>query len=321
VSLRQRCVAGVTATLAAVLLAGCGGLPHARPSDVASKRAATESEAASALAEYAAIRAQAAKTADVGRLADAEAGSLLDIESATYFASRAFGVTPGAAAISEAKQVWSGDFARYPLWFVVVASAPAEQTQVAAVFVRSSSTEPWRAVLAPRLASATPLPDIETDDGAAALIAGGDAVTTATKTSASALVGRYASVLADPRSRFTSQFETDSFITQMRRLAQGQPTDHIRFRQAWHAAAVRYALRLSDGGALVFADLRRVDSYRIVGKHALGFAGSQAEAYLPDPVHRWARLTYAHEVLLLVPPDGKSYAIGQFGGLVHAVGR
>jgi hypothetical protein len=174
--------------------------------------------------------------------------------------------------------------------------------------------------MAPRLASDTALPAVAVEDGSATAVDGTDS-DDRLPVSASTTVARYATVLADPESPYADDFEQDSFIAQMRQLEAAQPRDHIVFRQSWHADPVAYALRLADGGALIFADLRRVDSYRIVGKHQLGFAGSEAAAFLPEPVHHFARLVYEHEVLLLAPAGGKPVAIGQFGGLVSAAGR
>jgi hypothetical protein len=313
-------LAGPAIAFGLVVVAGCGVVPHDRSGSAPLKVAARPAEAASALARYALIRAESAKTADVGHLADAEAGSLLSIESTTYYTSRAAGVTPGAAAVGTPTDVWSGTFARYPLWFATVAESTAEQTQVALVFARRSSTDPWRAVMAPRLAADTALPDLQRRADASAVgLSGGAANGLATPLTT--IARRYADVLEDPASRFADQFEQDSFIAQMRQLAQAQPREHIRFRQTWAADPVRYAFRLADGGVLMFVDLRRTDAYRIRGKHALGFAGSEAAAFLPEPVHHRASLVYEHEVLLLVPAGGKPLAIGQFGGLVAASGH
>jgi hypothetical protein len=295
-------------------------VPHDRSASAPLKVAASPAQAASVLARYAVVRAESAKMADVGHLADAEAGSLLSIESTMYYASRALGVTPGAAAVGAPTEVWSGAFTKYPLWFATVAESQAEQTQVALVFSRRSSTEPWRAVMAPRLAADTALPDLQRGAEGSTVGLSDDAVS-GLATPLTTIARRYADVLADPTSRFADQFEQDSFITQMRQLAQAQPREHIVFRQTWTAEPVRYAFRLANGGALMFVDLRRTDSYRIRGKHALGFAGSEAATFIPEPVHHGARLVYEHEVLLLAPADGKPLAIGQFGGLVSATGR
>jgi hypothetical protein len=302
-----------------VVAAGCGAVPHDRSASVPEKRAATAAQASSALARYTTVRAESAKTADSGHLADVEAGTLLAIESTTYSVARALGVTPGAAAVDRPSDIWSGAFASYPLWFATVAPAAGEKTQVALVFTRRSSTEPWRASMAPRLAPETELPAIRTAaDGAARTLGDASAVGLA---KATMLARHYADVLEDPGSAFADQFETDSFITQMRRLEQAQPSEHIVFRQTWIADPVRYGFQLAGGGALMFVDLHRVDYYRIEGNHSLGFAGSEAQAFIPEPIHKRARLSYEHEVLLLAPADGKALAIGQFGGLVSAAGN
>jgi hypothetical protein len=315
-----RKLAAGAAVVAIVAVAGCGALPHDRGATQATKRAATAAQAVPVIAQYAAVRARSAKNADVGHLADVEAGSLLRIEGTGIYVARALGSTPGAAAVVGPRAVWSGDFDAYPLWFAAVARSAGEHTQVALVFERRSSTDPWRAVMAPRLAVDTALPDVRTEEsGAAATITPDEASALSGPTTT--LARRYAEVLTDPHSPYSNLFEPDSFITQMRQLVQAQPRDHVAFRQTWTADPVTYALRLSDGGVLMFVDLRRVDSYRVEGKHALGFDGSQAQAFLPEPIHHRARLVYEHEVLLLAPSGGKALAIGQFGGLVSATGR
>jgi hypothetical protein len=319
---RRTTIGTVCSAVALAAVAGCGVVPHNRSADAPVKRAATAAQAAPIVTRYAVVRAESAKTADVGHLADVESESLLEIDSTLYYAARALGTTPGAAAVSGVKQVWSGAFTQYPLWFATVVDSPGEQTQVALVFARKTSTDPWRAVMGPRLAADTALPEVLTDDGAAAMLGGDDSDDSdGLSASPTTVARRYADVLQDARSRFADQFEQDSFIVQMRQLAQAQPREHIAFRQTWHADPVSYAFRLADGGALIFADLRRVDSYRIEGKHELGFAGSEASVFLPEPVHRFARLVYEHEVLLLAPAGRKPLAIGQFGGLVSATGR
>jgi hypothetical protein len=316
----RRSSAVVGCAFALAVAAGCGVVPHDRSATILDKRAATGPQAASVVAQYAVVRAESAKKADVGHLADVESGTLLAIESTTYYVDRSLGVTPGAAAVGAPTAVWSGSFARYPLWFAAVAPAQGEKTQVAMVFTRRSSTDPWRAVMAPRLAADTDLPDVGIDDDGAAVALTRDEAA-ALSAPVTSLARHYADVLEDPRSPYADDFVPDSFITEMRQLVQAQPSEHIVFRQTWSADPVKYAFRLDDGGVLMFVDLHRDDYYTIQGKHALGFAGSQAAAFLPEPVHRHARLSYEHEVLLLAPGDGKPYAIGQFGGLVRASGR
>jgi hypothetical protein len=315
----RKLAAGAAVGVMLAVVAGCGAAPHDRAETEPAKRAATTAQALSAVARYAVVRADSARNADVGRLADVEAGSLLRIEGTGYRVARVLGSTPGAAAVAEPSTVWSGTFAEYPLWFAAVTRSQAEQTQVVLVFVRASSTDPWRVVMAPRLAADTELPDVRVDDsGAAAAVTPDEAA--ALSGTPTTLARRYAEVLTDTRSPYADLFEQDSFITQMRQLVQAQPRDHVAFRQTWTAQPIKYALRLADGGLLMFLDLRRVDAYRIEGKHALGFAGSPAQAFFPEPVHHEARLVYEHEVLLLAPAGGKALAIGQFGGLVSATG-
>ncbi|MGH3507669.1 MAG: hypothetical protein ACRDO2_10745 [Nocardioidaceae bacterium] len=82
--------------------------------------------------------------------------------------------------------------------------------------------------------------------------------------------------------------------------------------------AAHEVLRTADGGALVVGVLERADSYRVRGRDALSFAGSEASAFIATPVRRRAVLTYRHQVLLWVPADSTPLVIGQYGGLVAA---
>ena len=61
--------------------------------------------------------------------------------------------------------------------------------------------------------------------------------------------------------------------------------------------------------------LRTVDTTRTK------FGGSEAGAYLPDPITDTAKLRYEHQVLMVVPAEGQPLVIGQYGGPVSAQGH
>ena len=94
----------------------------------------------------------------------------------------------------------------------------------------------------------------------------------------------------------------------------------VGFEQSWQAAEVSHVVQLEDGGSLVFADLVRTETYDLEEGKSLRFDGSEASRFFSEPIHDSATLTYYHQVLLLVPPEEKPRAIGQYGALVSATG-
>lgn len=308
----------VASIAASAMLTSCGGLPRHKDADT-SERAASTSAASNVVSHFNRLRALADANLDAAALGDIEDGSVLAVDTGTYALRRALSVPGQQVELSALSTVLAGSFDSYPLWFVAVATIESEGTQVAAVFERSTSTSPWLLTMAPRLAADTEIPAADKlDDGSVALLTGkavGDL-----SASPDELVRRYADVLEDPSSRFAAQFEADSFLTQMRAGVESQPREGVDFSQEWRAEPVAYAVRLAAGGALVFASLRRVDRYDVVGDKALQFGDSEAGAILTEPIRRSATLTYVHDVLLYVPDGGLALAIGQFGGLVDATG-
>jgi hypothetical protein len=290
----------------AAVLAGCGAVPH-QVDDDASKKAISTIGAGNVVADYNAARAEAMTQSDAGLLQDVAADAALAID----------GRQPSAATWSVPTTVIAGEFDAYPMWFVVVSDIPDEDVQVAAVFSRESSTEPWLLVQAPRLAPTTAIPDAETSDGVAK-VAEGDA-TMPTGVSADELMTRYADKLTSPTSVYADEFADDSFVTQMRSYADAQP-EGVGFQQSWQAAETSHVVELADGGALVFADLVRTETYDIEEGKSLRFDGSEASRFFSAPITDSATLTYYHQVLMLVPPEDKPRTIGQYGALVSATG-
>ena len=231
-----------------------------------SKRAVTSSTAASVVAEYNVARSEAMAQSDVGRLQDVASDAALAID----------GRQPSAAAWSEPTKVIAGDFDAYPMWFVAVSDIPDDDVQVAAVFARESSADPWLLVQAPRLASTTELPDVETSGDVAEIADGSSPMPSGI--SADELVSRYADKLADPASQYDADFADDSFVTQMRTYAAAQP-EGVGFQQSWQAAEVSHVVELDGGGALVFADLVRTETYTLEEGKSLRFDGSEASRF------------------------------------------
>ncbi len=308
-------------------VAGCA-LPHHKSLGDASKPGASSAVAQATLASYARDRAVSDATWDVKALASLETGAVLDIDQSSLVIRRALGITARPFALDDAVTVWAPRFDSYPLWFVAVARVQKQQEQIVCVFSRKSSTDPWLLEAAPRLAGDTETPGVgrAADATVARLLPGSpqtwsDGAAVTLTSPVQQIADDYADVLTSAKSEHVDEFVTDSFITQMRQIAKEQPTQGVRFEQRWTAGDVTYVLRLADGGALMFVTLKRVDRFEVRPGQTLKFAGSEAGAYLPDPIRRKARLDYEHQVLMVVPRDGKPLVIGQYGGLVGARGR
>lgn len=320
---RLRCCCAAVALLASV--AGCG-IVLSKDLEGLSKPATTLTGAGHVVSDYNRVREQVDIEVAPSALVDIEGGALLEIDQGLLFLRRELALTASPVRLSAPRDVLVGRFDRYPLWFVAVTSLSKQDEQVIAVFVRSTSTSAWLMTEAPRLAGSTALPSVATDeDGAVvryddARARWSDGESTGLAVAPQKLVDRYASVLQKPDSRYRDDFVADSFISQMRTTTAAQPRDDASFSQSWRAQRVKHVLRLSDGGALVFATLSRTDRYRVERGRYLDFTGLEAGAYLSSPVKNEATLTYQHQVLMVVPGQGKPLVIGQYGGLIDATG-
>ena len=134
----------------------------------------------------------------------------------------------------------------------------------------------------------------------------------------------YAAALADPSTPGATYVLDDSFIEQMREAATASASiKGVEFSQDWGTKPVQYALRTSNGGALVFATLLRQDSYDIADGRAVNWPeGSEQKAFLAGKLYTAGILRYYHQVLMYVPPDGegKPRVLGQYGGVVSGEG-
>jgi hypothetical protein len=324
---RRRVMRVAAATTAAMLLAGCG-IPHHRTVEDLTKPGASLTQASVVLRSYVAARAAAEEDLDSSALGDIEEGGLLDIDQSAFAIRSTLGITPRPLVLGKQAAVWCSRFGAYPLWFATVATLPQDQQQAVYVFRRGSSTSPWKAVEAPHLAESTDLPTLAVaSDGTVARYVDGDSprwsdgAKVALDSTPQEIADAYADLLTHPKSAHADEFVEDSFISQMRQISDAQPRKGVDFDQQWTAEAVRYVLRLDDGGALMFVDLQRLDAFRVKEGKALKFGGSEAGVYLPDPITHAAKLRYTHQVLMVVPADGKPLVIGQYGGLVDAVGH
>lgn len=307
-------------------LAGCA-IPRAKSDDL-SERGASTLAADVVLARYARERTTAESKLDNGALDSIEAGSTLLIDRSAFLISSRLGLPAQSLQLDPGATVWSPRFNAYPLWFVAVTRLASQHEQFTGLFTRASSTSPWVLDSAPRLAEDTVIPPLAfAADGTVARLVSGppatwsDGAPMQLPEQPQVIADHYAAVLTSTSSSYADEFVNDSFITQMRQIRHAQPGSSVDFSQRWRARTVQDVLRLADGGALMFVSLKRVDSFTVSSGKALSFSGSDAAAYLPEPVHRRARLTYEHEVLMVVPGEGKPLVIGQYGGLVDATGR
>lgn len=306
-------------------VAGCA-VAKSKDGDDLSKPATSLTSAGQVVSDYNRVRDQVDIEVDKTALADIEGGDLLEIDQGLLYLRRELALSAAPVRLSSSPDVFVGRFDRYPLWFVVVAKLSKQDEQVAAVFVRATSTSPWLMTEAPRLAGSTAFPSLASDvEGAAVTYDDtspqwSDGEPTSLRGTPQELVDSYATILQQPDSPVRDDFVEDSFLSRMWELSAAQPTRDVTFNQTWRARPVRHALRLSDGGALVFATLTRTDEYQVQRGKSLDFEGLEAAAYFSSPIDDKATLTYKHQVLLLVPGEGEPFVIGQHGGLIDATG-
>lgn len=317
---------GCCAALMMLMPLGSCAIAQSKDGDDVSKPAISLTAAGQVMSHYNRVRDRVDTEIDLAALGDIEGNGLLAIDQGLLYLRRELGVGATPMRLGSTPDVFVGGFDRYPLWFVAVAKLSKQDEQVAAVFVRATSTSPWLMTEAPRLAGSTELPSLASDDEGEVVryddtsSRWSDGEPTGLRATPQELVDSYATVLQQPGSPERADFVEDSFLSQMWELSAAQPSRDVSFDQTWVARPVRHVLRLADGGALVFATLTRTDEYQVEGGKSLDFEGLEAAAYFPLPIEDRATLTYKHQVLLLVPAKGKPFVIGQHGGLIDATG-
>jgi hypothetical protein len=316
--------------LCILLLVTACALPQHKDVSDDSKEAVTWAEASNVISQLNRQARAASATYSLPALRDVERGSLFDIDAARLVAARRLGGAAGAG-VGAGKDIavtrlggnvtlLAGSFRRYPLWFVAVTDTYGGTGRTAGVFVKSSSTDVWRLAAAPRLSAGTRLPALATSsDGSPVVVP--PALRIPGLATPQRLVDRYTRVLAHPGGTAAAGFGSDPLVSAIRESLQPHVSGKVTVSRTWSAAPVRYVLRLSDGGALVFATVLRTDTYRPSSGSVLSWQRSPAAAYLQHPVHRRAVLTYAHQVLLWQPFEGDAHLIGDYGGLVAAAGH
>ncbi len=312
-----RCKAGALGCLLG-LMVGCS-VPHSKDFDDPPKQSVSRLQAFNVVSDFNADMELTIADGGFRMLRRIETGSLYDIDAVALFSDQQLGLPPSTTRIDDVAMFAAASFAAYPLEFVAVSDTSSAQ-QVAGLFVKPSSTSEWRLELAPRLNSDTAFPAVQRGEDGAAVSANPDDSVMSTP-SPQTVVLRYTRVLADPASSYAAEFEGDPFLTSIRALEPAQPPERATLARTWSAEPVTYALRLADGGAISFATVQRTDVYRVTGHRALSWADSEAAAYLPRPVRSEATLSYAHQLLMWQPAQGKPAVIGEYGGLVAATGH
>lgn len=302
------------------LVTGCAG---AGQSGVDSPKVAATFAVAQTTVNLYNHGAQAADaTRDAGALATVESGSALQIHQGLYEVATTLDIdaqwASGYFALPDV--VFAPAFDGYPMWFAASTTDQGKQTKALLLFTRQTSLTPWVLAAAPRLAVTTELP-------AVAIGAEGNAVTAdpddsvGLSGSVNQALTRFADVLGDVNSAYAEDFEDDAFIASARAMQSASQPANVVFSQTWQAEPVVFALRLADGGALVFATLRRIDHYTVVGKGVFAFDPQSAEgAFVPGKIRDSAEAAFVHQVVLVFAPDGKPHAIGQYDGITGARG-
>jgi hypothetical protein len=316
----------VVASVAACSLAAGGcALPHRKDDLSVTKVAASNTQVEQVYDRYLKIRRNALHVLDARPLTSIESGPVLAIDAGALQVARRLLLTekPQERQDISILDVLAPRLDAYPLWFVVVAADQVGDVTRVQIFQRERATSQWEMVASPETLPSTTLPEFETD-ATGALVGVRPDSAEGLAISPTAALNAYSNALDDPASPEARLVAVDAFVRTMRGVAAQQSAiAGVRFAQSWSARPVEYALRTSDGGALVFATLVRVDRYRIEPGRAIDWPeGSEQKAFLSGRLYSTGELRYFHQVLMYVPPTsgGKPFVLGQYGGVVEGVG-
>lgn len=315
----------LTSLLTAALLATSAAcsVPHERSELPVTKRAATAQDVERIFERYAEVRRAAIKLLDPKPLSIVESGAMLDIDSGSFRVAQTR--TDGAAAsgLGEVEQVITPTFSAYPLWFVALVRDRESSVKRVQVFERQSAIDPWLLVQSPETLWDVTLPELRGSATSAALPVEPDNGVGMSLSPAQAAEA-YAATLLDPSAAQAAKVEQDGFIKQMRETAATNGSlENVDFSQQWSAEEVRFALRTADGGAIVWVDLVRTDTYEVSnGRRVTWPEGTPQAAFMPEGITENGSLQYYHQVLLYIPggAGGKARALGQYGGPVRGDG-
>lgn len=323
---RRSTFACLSAVLCVSLVgAGCGSIPQRKGDTRITKIAADKGEIEAIYDRYEKVRGNAIKLLDPEPLRTVEAGPLLAIDAGSLQVAKRLSRSRPVDNEQDLDivTVLAPRLADYPLWFVAVVRDGVRKLNKVQIFQRSSSTVQWEMVASPETLLSTTLPTFELDqDGALEPVDPKDG--SGLDSAPQEAMNNYADALNDPKSEAAKAVVADSFVQQMRQVAQASSAIRgITFSQKWGTKPVEFALRTADGGALVFATLLRQDGYDIQeGNEVAWPEGSEQKAFLSDKLYTAGLLRYYHQVLMYIPSTGKGMprVLGQYGGVVDGQG-
>ncbi|MGH3357412.1 MAG: hypothetical protein ACRDO7_01325 [Nocardioidaceae bacterium] len=326
---RVRLVGALAAFALLCSVAACGlERPTEKDGTDVTKVGATRAQAETILDRYQKVRRTAYSLLAAGPLTSIEAAPVLLIDAGAIKAHRLLGKDAPPSALGSkdvtVTDVYSPQFDEYPLWFVAVVRDHDRDVTRVLVFARPRAASPWALMASPETVSTEAIPPLAVDaDGALRTMPPGER--SALAASPEDVVTTYASALDDEASAANDEVVRDSFIDQMRDVAEASSSiKGVTFSQTWKPHDVRYVARTADGGALVFATLTRDDDYRIEkeGLFVDWPKGSVQKAFLSGKLFGHGKLRYYHQVLLYVPAEGagEPRAIGQYGGIIDGDG-
>ncbi|MFT4187918.1 MAG: hypothetical protein QM621_05000 [Aeromicrobium sp.] len=301
----------MVALLVCLTLVSCA-IPHEREADEGpmTKLAIPEGEVDAVYEQYREIYNAAVEIGDGKPLSVVEGGAVLDIDTA------AFGVDgDDEPSTLSAEQAAIPSFDGYPLWFVALASEADEEGRRVQVFARGHSVDSWMLVASPRIVEGVGLPELRVAGEATAVVVPVD-----DGRGMAASPEEAVEAYAEQLSRLPEAPDGgDDFVQQMADSYQQNATlPDVVFTQEWAADPVEYAVRTADGGALVFATLRRTDRFEATSGSSVTWpAGTVQNALAPEGIAGSGSVRFAHQVLLRIPAgSGQVTAIGQYGGVV-----
>lgn len=306
---------------ATLLLSSCASIPAERDDLTLQKRAAAEADVDAIFDRYRAVRNAAIGLLDPKPLSTVESGPVLAIDTGSFEVAQRLSTEQD----QETQQLVVSDvqtpsFSTYPLWFMATAFDPAAKVNRIQIFQRDSAVDPWLLVAAPQTVVSTQLPELRhAGDGSALTVAPSSA--TGMAASPQDAAEAYARALGSTTP--SAEVEQDDFIRQMRDAFDANSAlEGVTVTQDWAAEPVEHALRTDDGGALVFVNLLRLDTYTVQPGSTVSWpAGSPQEAFLAEGISSSGKLRYYHQVLLYLPGgDERPRALGQYGGVVGADG-
>lgn len=310
--------------LGAFMLPGCGAIPHKKGDATITKVAAERGEIDEIFDRYRAVRNSASELLDSKPLSTVEGETVLAIDSGSFEVSQRLAKRQKIDSSDfKVLEVLSPELKRYPLWFVVRVEDKTSDVIEMQVFERARAADQWLLMASPEMLPSTKLPDLERGrDGTVITVKGTDK--DGVNVSPEQAVTNYVAALNDSKSAEAKTVLEDGFLRQMRDgAAASSALKGVTFGQRWAGKDIEYALRTSDGGALVFATLLRQDSYSVKDGLSVTWPdGSPQQAFLGKEISVSGTLNYYHQVLMYLPgkDGGKPRVLGQFGGVVSADG-